>query len=189
MAENIQSEDMSALDEAEGYYHLLSNVKKEGVGINELARSLGVTVGPSPPPNEASRPLRRGEAHVDGEEDYPLPRRPPGPNPEADAQKDALHICVTSTIFDDIEEPAPDPLTQGVDWEERKPCTSTPEAIEDYFPQMVEEIEVLDDVPSMLKLSASPSPNSDHRSKEPRHVGLEVVGSGRCRGLHRADGP
>ena len=170
MAENIQDERMDPLDEAEGYHHTMTGT--EPVGVNEIARRLGVSV------SRVRRRLRLLDLVIDAKTmlvkgaitlahaDH-LVRIPEG------AQKEALHVCTTSTVFDDIEEPAP--VGRLAEWIGKNVKTELdPEIIEDYFPEIVEEaVNDVEAVPTMLKLSASMQPGADMGDKKHGMIGAK----------------
>lgn len=155
MAENIQDEDMSPLDEALGYDHLMKNAS-----MNEVAERLGVTVSHIRRRirlldlcDKARDMLERDEitlSHADQ-----LVRISPGD------QEAALDVCTTSTVFDDITEPAPVGLL--AQWIGKNVTLDPqPEIVADYFPEMVDDTEGdVDDIPKLLKLSESMQPGSD----------------------------
>ena len=155
MAENIQDEDMSPVDEAIGYDHLMQNAS-----MNEVAERLGVTVSHIRRRtrlldlcDKARNMLERGEitlSHADH-----LVRISPGD------QEAALDVCTTSTVFDDITEPAPVGLL--AQWIGKNVTMDPqPEIVADYFPEMVDDTEGdVDDIPKLLKLSESMQPGSD----------------------------
>ena len=178
MAENIQDERMDPLDEAEGYHHTMTGT--EPVGVNEIARRLGVSV------SRVRRRLRLLDLVIDAKTmlvngaitlahaDH-LVRIPEG------AQKEALHVCTTSTVFDDIEEPAP--VGRLAEWIGKNVKTELdPEIIEDYFPEIVEEaVNDVVAVPTMLKLSASMQPGADMGDKKHGMIGVQELDRDRRR--------